>query len=43
MSPEAVREFKQGGDGADFTADLWAVGAVLYQLYAGATPFEAQR
>ena len=42
MSPEAVKELK-GGDGCDFTADLWALGVVLYQLYAGALPFESQR
>jgi len=42
MSPEAVRELK-GGNGCDFTADLWALGVLLYQLYAGALPFESQR
>ena len=43
MSPEAVKEFKEGGNGCDFTADLWAFGVVLYQLYSGALPFESQR
>lgn len=42
MSPEAVRESGGGEDGADFAADLWALGAMLYQLYAGVTPFESQ-
>jgi serine/threonine protein kinase len=42
MSPEAVKESKNG-HGCDFTADLWALGVVLYQLYAGALPFESQR
>jgi serine/threonine protein kinase len=42
MSPEAVKETKNG-NGCDFTADLWAFGVVLYQLYAGALPFESQR
>ena len=42
MSPEAVKESKNGS-GCDFTADLWALGIVLYQLYAGALPFESQR
>mmetsp|Transcript_24210 Transcript_24210/g.50199 ORF Transcript_24210/g.50199 Transcript_24210/m.50199 type:complete len:967 (-) Transcript_24210:106-3006(-) len=41
MSPEAVKEFDSSGHGCDFTADLWAFGVVLYQLYAGALPFEA--
>ncbi|KAL3811502.1 hypothetical protein ACHAXA_000406 [Cyclostephanos tholiformis] len=41
MSPEAVKETKNG-NGCDFTADLWAFGVVLYQLYAGALPFESQ-
>jgi serine/threonine protein kinase len=43
MSPEAVKEFKKGGNGCDFTADLWSFGVVLYQLYSGALPFESQR
>ena len=43
MSPEAVKEFEKGGNGCDFTADLWALGVMLYQLYAGALPFESQR
>lgn len=43
MSPEAVKEFEKGGNGCDFTADLWALGVVLYQLYSGALPFESQR
>ncbi|KAL7550844.1 hypothetical protein ACHAWF_014043, partial [Thalassiosira exigua] len=42
MSPEAVKEFEKGGDGCDFAADLWALGVVVYQLYAGALPFESQ-
>ncbi|KAL7450076.1 hypothetical protein ACHAWC_003456, partial [Mediolabrus comicus] len=41
MSPEAVREFDKGGTGCDFTADLWALGVMIYQMYAGALPFEA--
>jgi len=41
MSPEAVREFEKGGSGCDFTADLWALGVMVYQMYAGALPFEA--
>jgi serine/threonine protein kinase len=41
MSPEAVREFDKGGPGCDFTADLWALGVMIYQMYAGALPFEA--
>lgn len=41
MSPEAVREFDKGGSGCDFTADLWALGVMVYQMYAGALPFEA--
>lgn len=43
MSPEAVKEFEKDGPGCDFTSDLWTFGAVLYQLYAGALPFESQR
>ena len=43
MSPEAVKEFEKGGNGCDFTADLWALGVVLYQMYSGALPFESQR
>ena len=41
MSPEAVREFDKGGSGCDVTADLWALGVMVYQMYAGALPFEA--
>ncbi|KAL7521415.1 hypothetical protein ACHAWX_006089 [Stephanocyclus meneghinianus] len=41
MSPEGVKEFDKNGHGCDFTSDLWAFGVVLYQLYAGALPFEA--
>jgi len=41
MSPEAVREFDKGSSGCDFTADLWALGVMVYQMYAGALPFEA--
>ena len=43
MSPEAVKEPKEGSAGSDFTVDLWALGVVIYQLYAGALPFESQR
>ncbi len=43
MSPQAVKEFDNGGSGVDFTADLWALGVVLYQMYCGALPFESQR
>ncbi|EED93090.1 predicted protein, partial [Thalassiosira pseudonana CCMP1335] len=39
MSPEGVREFDKSGHGCDFTADLWALGVLIYQLYAGALPF----
>mmetsp|Transcript_5435 Transcript_5435/g.11803 ORF Transcript_5435/g.11803 Transcript_5435/m.11803 type:complete len:939 (+) Transcript_5435:101-2917(+) len=42
MSPQAVKEFEKGGEGCDFTADLWALGVVLYQMYAGGLPFESQ-
>mmetsp|Transcript_7380 Transcript_7380/g.12915 ORF Transcript_7380/g.12915 Transcript_7380/m.12915 type:complete len:663 (-) Transcript_7380:106-2094(-) len=42
MSPQAVKEFEKGGVGCDFTADLWALGVLLYQIYAGALPFESQ-
>lgn len=41
MSPEGVKEFDKGGHGCDFKSDLWSVGVLLYQLYAGALPFEA--
>ena len=41
MSPEGVKEFDKSGHGCDFTSDLWAFGVLLYQLYAGALPFEA--
>jgi hypothetical protein len=37
MAPEQVR-----GDEVDRRTDLWAVGAVLYQLLAGAKPFEGK-
>ncbi|HEY3382029.1 MAG TPA: serine/threonine-protein kinase [Vicinamibacterales bacterium] len=37
MSPEQVR-----GDEIDRRTDLWAVGAVLYQLLSGAKPFEGK-
>jgi serine/threonine protein kinase len=43
MSPEAVKEPKEGSAGSDFAVDLWALGVVIYQLYAGALPFESQR
>jgi eukaryotic-like serine/threonine-protein kinase len=37
MSPEQIR-----GDEIDRRTDLWAVGAVLYQLLSGAKPFEGK-
>jgi serine/threonine-protein kinase len=37
MSPEQVR-----GDEVDRRTDLWAVGAVLYQLLSGTKPFEGK-
>jgi eukaryotic-like serine/threonine-protein kinase len=37
MSPEQVR-----GDEVDGRADVWAVGAVLYQLLSGTKPFTGQ-
>jgi eukaryotic-like serine/threonine-protein kinase len=37
MSPEQIR-----GDEIDRRTDLWAVGAVLYQLLSGSKPFEGR-
>jgi eukaryotic-like serine/threonine-protein kinase len=37
MSPEQIR-----GDEIDRRTDLWAVGAVLYQLLSGTKPFEGK-
>lgn len=49
MSPEAVSgssgpqtmadEQAKGDKGADHTADLWALGAIAFQLHTGMTPF----
>lgn len=49
MSPEAVtgssgpqaiaEERARGNQGADHTADLWALGAIAFQLHTGMTPF----
>jgi serine/threonine protein kinase len=44
MPPEAVKgtdEILKAG-GADHTADLWALGCVIYQLLIGDPPFSAQ-
>lgn len=37
MSPEQLRNMKE----ADARADLWAIGAILYQLITGRRPFDA--
>ena len=37
MSPEQVR----AGAAIDARADIWALGAILYELIAGVSPFEA--
>jgi serine/threonine-protein kinase len=38
MSPEQVRSLKE----VDHRSDLWALGVVLFELVAGAPPFDAQ-
>jgi serine/threonine-protein kinase len=38
MAPEQLRNAKQ----ADHRADIWSIGIVLYELVAGATPFEVE-
>lgn len=45
MSPEAVKatdEKLPDGEGADHTADLWALGVLAYQLYTGHPCFMSQ-